>query len=123
MSRKNPKRKSKPLVGSDIQAIVTSLRESLRGVVAFRSKLDRAASEDELRLLILNDQFPDHCLKALNAHRDLLYSLALSAKANESEFEKKVGEQIVAEKAAEDRVTTAPKVDRGLSRLAKLGRR
>lgn len=102
-------------MGSDIKAIATQLREALRGVVAFRSKLDSAQTEDHLRLLLLEDQFPDHCLRALDAHKNLMFALALSAKANESEIEKQIGDQISAEKAARP-------VDRGLAKLAALGR-
>lgn len=117
-SRDKRQRNKQPLLGSDIKAIATHLREALRGVVAFRSKLDTAQTEDHLRLLLLENQFPEHCLKALDAHRNLMYALALSAKANESPVEKKIAQELVSEKAP-----VAPKVDRGLSKLAALGRR
>jgi len=93
--RRNLRRQGN-LLASEAMSVATDLREALRPVVAFRGTLEKATTEDELRLAVLESNLPAAITKALDIHQNLLLALALSAKGQApTEVEEKVQKDLV----------------------------
>ncbi len=69
----------------DVRACINQLREALRPVVAFKSKLADIQDDDHARLLVLQARFPEAVMNALHFHQQLVDLLVLTAKAQHPE--------------------------------------
>jgi hypothetical protein len=77
------------LLASEIMGAATDLREALRPVVAFRGELEKSTTEEQLRLVLLEGNLPEHITRALDMHQNLMLALAIGARA-ESEKDGKI---------------------------------
>ena len=82
-------------LGSEIMGTATDLRDALRPGGAFRAEWEKSTTEEQLQLVVLEGNLPDHINKVLDMHQSLMFALAIGARVQaEDRGELDVGRKI-----------------------------